>query len=160
MMTTTSHGIDASNRSWTIQDLWDVTNGSEVGPKPVDPKAITAVERTAIDKWRNKDKEAKKEICLRVSDEYLVYIDQTTTAPELQAGLQAIFQSKVAIGMVNLHRAFFRTFAEDGANMEKHVQKLQGIYLQLNARGQLMSDGDLSNMLLTSLTPGPCLSLQ
>ena len=35
--------------------------------------------------------------------------------------------------------------------MEKHVRKLCGLYQQLNARGQLVTDEDLANTLLTSL---------
>ena len=35
--------------------------------------------------------------------------------------------------------------------MEEHIQKLHGIYLQLNARGHVISDDDLSNTLLTSV---------
>ena len=105
----------------------------------------------AFNEWKKKDKKAKKEICLRISDEYLVNIDQITTTPELWAKLQAIFESKAAVGIVNIHREFFRTFAEDGANMEEHVHKLCGLYQQLNARGQLVTDEDLANTLLTSL---------
>ena len=44
-------------------------------------------------------------------DEYLVYIDQITTTPELWAKLQAIFKSKVAVGIVNIRQEFFQTFA-------------------------------------------------
>jgi gag-polypeptide of LTR copia-type len=35
--------------------------------------------------------------------------------------------------------------------MEEHVLKLRGLQQHLNARGQLVMDTDLSNMLLTSL---------
>ena len=56
----------------------------------------------APNEWEKKDKKAKKEICLRISDEYLVYVDQITTTLELWAKLQAIFESKVAVGVVNI----------------------------------------------------------
>ena len=42
-------------------------------------------------------------------------------------------------------------FTEDGANMEEHVRKLCGLYQQLSTRGQLISDEDFANTLLTSL---------
>ena len=35
--------------------------------------------------------------------------------------------------------------------MKEHIRKLWGIYLQLNARGHVISDDDLSNTILTSL---------
>ena len=123
----------------------------ELELQPIEPWAVTQVERMALNEWKKKDKKAKKEICLRISDEYLVYIDQITTTPELWAKLQAIFESKAAVGIVNICREFFRTFAKDGANTEEHVHKLHGLYQQLNARGQLVTDEDLANTLLTSL---------
>ena len=83
-------------------ELWELTSGMEAEPELADLKAITSAEQTAINEWRKKDKKVKKEICLRVSDEYLVYIDQTTTASKLWTGLQTIFQSKAAVSMVNL----------------------------------------------------------
>ena len=61
------------------------------------------------------------------------------------------FESKGAISIVNLHCDFFCTFAEDGANMEEHVCKLQGLKQELNAQGQLITDTDFPNTLLTSL---------
>ena len=112
---------------------------------------VSEGEKQAIADWRKKDKRAKKEICLRISDEYLVYIDQTMTVSELWTRLQSIFKSKAAVGVVNLHQEFFRTFTEDGANMEKHVHKLRGLYQQLNAQGQVISDADFLNTMLTSL---------
>ena len=132
-------------------DLWAITNGTEPELQPIDPQAVTQVERMALNEWKKKDKKVKKEICLRISDEYLVYIDQITTTPELWAKLQAIFESKAAVGIVNICWEFFRTFAEDGANMEEHIRKLHGLYQQLNARGQLVTNEDLANTLLTSL---------
>ena len=42
-------------------------------------------------------------------------------------------------------------FAEDGANMEEHIQKLHRLYQQLSARGQLISNEDFANTLLTLL---------
>ena len=62
---------------WILDDLdlWDITNGTEMMPEPVDPCVPTQVECNAINAWKKKDKKAWKEICLRISDEYLVYID-------------------------------------------------------------------------------------
>ena len=125
------------------QELWDVTNRSELEPKPTNPKAVTPAEQTAIDDWKRRDKKAKRGISLWISDEYLIYIDQVSTASELWTGLQRIFQSKAAIGTIHLHQEFFWTFTEDGANIEEHIWILQGIYLQLNARGHVISDDDL-----------------
>ena len=89
---------------WILDDLelWEITNGTETMPEPVDPQAPTQAEQNIINEWKKKDKKARKEICLRISDAYLVYIDQNTTTPELWTRLQGIFQSKAANGIVNL----------------------------------------------------------
>ena len=120
---------------WILDDLdlWTVANGTERLPVPADPTAATPAELANIAEWKRRDKKARKEICLRVSDEYLVYIDQVTTAPELWATLQTIFESKATVGITLLWRELFRTVAKDGANMEEHIRKLRGLYLQINA---------------------------
>ena len=115
-------------------DLWDVTIGREMEPLLANADKITAIEQQEINDWRKRDKKAKKEICLRVADEQLVYINQTMTT---FASLQAIFESKGAVGIINLRWDFFWTFAKDSANMEEHMQKLCGIQQELNAWGAL-----------------------
>ena len=132
-------------------DLWPLVDGTEKEPEPVDVRNPTADEKRAVEEWRKRDKKTRKEICLRVSDKYLVYIDQTMTAREIWTRLQGIFESKAAVGIVNIRHEFFRTFAKDSTNIEEHVRKLRGLYLQLNARGQMVSGDNLSNTLLTSL---------
>lgn len=73
------------------------------------------------------------------------------TGHEIWVRLQDIFESRGAVGVVNLRREFFRTFAEDGANMEEHIRKLRGLWQELSACGQSISDSDFAKTLLTSL---------
>ena len=87
-----------------------------------------------ITEWKKKDKKACREICPQISDEYLVYIDQNTAILELGTRLQGFFQSKAAIGIVNLCCEFFWTFTVDSTNMEEHVCKLHGLHQQLNCK--------------------------
>src|SRR6266481_3793723 len=42
-------------------------------------------------------------------------------------------------------------FAQEGENMEEHIQKLRGLQQTLHAMGELISDWDFSNTLLMSL---------
>src|SRR5882672_12726039 len=42
-------------------------------------------------------------------------------------------------------------FAQEGENMEDHIRKLHGLQQTLHAMGELISDWDFSNTLLTSL---------
>jgi gag-polypeptide of LTR copia-type len=119
---------------WILDDqnLWDLTSGTEMKPTSASEDKVTTEEGLAIAEWKKKDKKARKEICLRISDEYLVYINQTM-APDIWTRLQGIFESRAAVGIVNIRREFVRTFAEDGTNMEEHVRKLRGLHQQLNA---------------------------
>ena len=66
---------------WILDDLelWDVTTGAELMPMPADSAAVTAAEKQAIVVWKKQDKKAHKEICLRISDEYLVYMNESPT---------------------------------------------------------------------------------
>lgn len=133
------------------QDLWGITIGLEKKPTPADATKVKPEEDLAIAEWTRKEKKARKEICLRISDEYLVYIDQTMTAPDVWIKLQGIFESKASVGLTHIRREFFRTMAEDGTNMEEHIRKLHGLHQQLKARGQDITDTEFTNTLLTSL---------
>ena len=123
----------------------------EAEPTPVDLNNVTEAERQVIADWKRKDKKVRKEICLCISDEHLIYIDQFMGSHTIWTRLQGIFKSKGAVRIVNLCQDFFCTFAEDRANMEEHVHKLQGLGQELSACGQLITDAGFSNTLLTSL---------
>lgn len=88
------------------QDLWDLTNRTEMELTPIDDK-VTTQEGLAIAEWKKKDKKARKEICLRISDEYLVYINQNMTAPDIWTRLQGIFKSRAAVSIINICCEFF-----------------------------------------------------
>ena len=126
-------------------DLWDIANGNEFKPIPADANNVQAAERQAMADWAKKDKKTRKENFLRISDERQVYIDDAMTGHEIWTRLQDIFEPRGAVGVINLRREFFRTFAEDGANMEEHVRKLRGLRQELNACGQPISDSDFAN---------------
>ena len=72
----------------------------------------------------SEERRAKREIGLCISNEYLIYIDETMTASELWTRLQGIFDLKATVGVINIWREFFQMFANDGPNMEEHIQKL------------------------------------
>ena len=105
----TSHKIDPLNGDnyaawqcclkWILddQDLWDITIGIEAEPTLTDPNNVTVAERQAIADWKRKDKKARKEICLHISDEHLIYIDQFMGSHTIWTRLQGIFESKGAV---------------------------------------------------------------
>ena len=131
------------------QDLWGITIGLEKKPIPVDAMKVGSEEALVIVEWMRKEKKARKEICLRISDEYFVYIDQTMTALDVWIKLQGIFEALV--GLMYIRWEFFQTLAEDGTNFEEHIQKLHSLHQQLKARGQDITDTEFTNTLLTLL---------
>jgi Domain of unknown function (DUF4219) len=99
---TTSYKIDLLNGDnytawrrrlkWILddQDLWEVTTGTEAESVPAKTETVTPAEQQAITEWKKRGERARKEICLRISDEYLVYIDQIMTAPDIHAMYQLV----------------------------------------------------------------------
>ena len=133
-------------------ELWDIATGMEMEPIPIDTNKVKPKERQAIVDWEKKDKKAHKEIYLCISDEYLVYVNKSMTATEMWTRLQGIFESRAAVGIVNLQCDYLQTIAEEGTNIEEHIWTLQELQQQLNARGHLITNADFTNMCLTSLS--------
>ena len=77
-------------------DLLDVTISREMELLLANADKITVIKQQEINDWRKKDKKVKKEICLRVADEQLVYINQTMSAFAVWTSLQAFLNQKVS----------------------------------------------------------------
>ena len=101
--------------------------GVDKGPEPVDTNSITAAEWQGIVDWEWKDQQAYAAICLRINDDYMVYTHNTTTSKGVWDALTTIFEASGPIGIINTQHEFFRTFAQEGKNMEEHVHKLCGL---------------------------------
>src|SRR6266481_7772536 len=99
--------------------------------------------------WDRKDQQAYAAICLRISDDYIVYTYNTTTLKGVWDALTTIFEASGPIGIINMRREFFRTFSQEGENMEEHIRKLRGLQQMLHMMGELILDWDFSNTLLT-----------
>src|SRR6266481_7707710 len=112
---------------------------------------VTAVERQEMTEWYRKDQQAYAAICLQISDDYIVYTYDMTTSKGVWDALMTIFEASGPIGIINTRHEFFRTFAQEGENMEEHIRKLHGLQQTLHTMGELISDRDFSNTLLTSL---------
>ena len=81
----------------------------------------------------------------------MVYTHNTTTSKGVWDALTTIFEASGPIGIINTQHEFFRTFAQEGENMEEHVRKLRSLQQTLHMMGELISDHNFSNTLLTSL---------
>jgi len=122
------------------QDLWGHVTGVDKRPEPVDTNAVTPAEQQEIIDWDRKDQQAYAAICLRISDDYIVYTYNTTTSKGVWDALATIFEASGLIGIINTQREFFQTFAQEGENMEEHIRKLRGLQQTLHTMGELISD--------------------
>src|SRR6266481_3898951 len=93
------------------QDLWGYVTGVDKQPEPVDMNTVTAVERQEMTEWDQKDQQAYAAICLRISNDYIVYTYNMTTSKGVWDALVTIFEASRLISIINTRREFFRTFA-------------------------------------------------
>ncbi len=57
--------------------------------------------------WDQKDQQANVAICLRISDDYIVYTYNTTTSKGVWDALAMIFEASGLIGIINMRREIF-----------------------------------------------------
>ena len=74
------------------QDLWPFVNEEAKELELVDPRHPTVQECEVRVEWMKKGRKVKRGMGLQISDEYLVYIDETMTALELWTRLQDVPQ--------------------------------------------------------------------
>jgi len=89
------------------QDLWGHVTGVDKRPEPVDTNVVTPAEQQEIIDWDRKDQQAYVAICLRISDDYIVYTYNTTTSKGVWDTLATIFEASGPIGIINTRREFF-----------------------------------------------------
>src|SRR5882724_5503085 len=106
------------------QGLWGYVTSDVTQPVPVDTNTVTADERQQIAEWDCKDQQAYAAICLRISDNYIVYTYNTSTSKKVWDTFVTIFEASGPIGIINTRCEFFRTFAQEHKNMEEHIRKL------------------------------------
>ena len=75
------------------QDLWGHVTGNVVWPVPADVNMVTAAAQQSIDNWERKDQQAYAAICLQISDKYIIYTYNMTTAKKVWDTLMTIFEA-------------------------------------------------------------------
>ena len=132
---------------WVLikQELWGHVTRNMAWPVLADVNVVTAAEQQSIDDWEWRDQQAYVAICLRISDEYIVYTYNTTTATKVWDTLMTIFEANGLISIINTWQEFFHTFAQEGKNMKEHIRKLHGLQQMLHMMGELISDWDFSH---------------
>ncbi|HEV7736914.1 MAG TPA: hypothetical protein VGO47_06020 [Chlamydiales bacterium] len=134
-------------------DLFTHITKPQERPVPIEGATITADVIAAQKEWDRRDEKARREIGMRIGNEFMVYARGERTSASLWTRLTSIFESSEAINVLTIRREFFRTQAEEGVDIEEHTRKIRHMYLSLMVRGVVISDRDFCNVLLTSLPP-------
>ena len=95
------------------QSLWEHALGEAEMLVPADPNKVTGPEWKVIADWTRKDQQAFAAISLCISNDYLVYTYNAMTARSVWLALLTIFQARGPLGIINVRRDFFCTFAEE-----------------------------------------------
>ncbi|QRW23066.1 Copia protein [Rhizoctonia solani] len=81
--------------------------------------------------WIKADRKALSNIRLRVDRSVLTHIQGCTTATNAWSTLEATFQVKGTVGLIDLQRQFFSHWMTDGEDIEEHIQQMRGWYQQI-----------------------------
>ncbi|HEV7735885.1 MAG TPA: hypothetical protein VGO47_00690, partial [Chlamydiales bacterium] len=132
-------------------ELWKIVLGEEKRPVPAKPDTPTESELQKISAWDEKDRKTLSAIILRVSDEYLVYLDSIPSAAEAWKKLRNIFESRGPLTITHLWRRLYRLQAPENSDLENHVRQLEDIMRSLRNRGENIEDGTIKNLILASM---------
>ena len=105
MLTNTNYSMWKLKLCWVLieQDLWGHVTGNVAQPVPANVNVVTAAEQQVIDNWEQKDQQAYAAICLCISNKYIVYTYNMTTAKKVWDTLMTNFEASGPIGIINTH---------------------------------------------------------
>src|SRR5438552_3166758 len=161
---------ESNYRSWSQvveshlddQDLWEVVKGDEAKPvSPVDPPTsatpearqqyTTAKEEydTTMAVWTKKAKKARKLIISTISPSVMTYVEGTRDPAEMWAILEGRYRPKTRVTLRQLQRQFNTIkMIDDDGDMEKHLQKIERLKLQIEEQGEQISPSSYISVLL------------
>src|SRR5437667_2486088 len=161
---------ESNYRSWSQvveshlddQDLWEVVKDDEAKPvSPVDPPTsatpearqqyTTAKEEydTAMAVWTKKAKKARKLIISTISPSVMTYVEGTRDPVEMWAILEGRYRPKTRVTLRQLQRQFNTIkMIDDDGDMEKHLQKIERLKLQIEEQGEQISPSSYISVLL------------
>jgi len=112
---------------------------------------LTPEEEQVIANWELKDQQVLAAIILRVSDDYLVYLDSLPSAKAAWEKLINIFGSKGSLTVTNLWHCLYRLQAEEDTLMEDHIRQPQEYLRVLHNHGETIEDHTIVNIIFASL---------
>jgi hypothetical protein len=165
---------ESNYRSWSQiieshlddQDLWGVVTGKETTPTP--PSAATTEVQpsssltqqspsvttprdyeTQLELWSKKVKRARKIIISTISPSIMVYVEGRKDPAEMWKILEERYKPKTRVTLRQLQRQFNTIkLSDDDGDMEKHLQKVEGLKRQIEEQGEEISDSSYISILL------------
>ena len=116
------------------------------------PKAIEPNNPSGGD-FGKQDSKAQDIITSYVSDNYLEYIQDETSAYEMWKVLIENFERKSCQSQTLVRRELANLKLQDGAELSAHLLKFDSLVRELKAAGGTPSDGDRVSQLFISLPP-------
>src|SRR5256885_15804385 len=102
-----------------------------------------------LELWSKKVKRARKIIISTISSSIMVYVEGKRDPAEMWKTLEERYKPKTRVTLCQLQRQF-NTFklSDDDRDMEKHLQKVEGLKRQIEEQGEKISDSSYISVLL------------
>src|SRR5271169_6587745 len=162
---------ESNYRSWSQvveshlddQDLWEVVKGIDKKPeRPVTPTTSTSTSQTTeltaaetaeyenkLETWTKKAKKARKMIISTISPSVMTYVEGTRDPAEMWEILEGRYRPKTRVTLRQLQRQFNTIkMVDDDGDMEKHLQKIERLKLQIEEQGEQISPSSYISVLL------------
>jgi hypothetical protein len=120
-------------------------------PTMADPDNPTADEKKDIRAWERREAKTRSQITLSLAADQMIYIEGCETAWEMWKSLCDAKEPKGFLGVMTARRQLYRTNAEEGTDIEEHIQQFRRVVAQLNAIGSPVHNQEFIILLATSM---------
>jgi len=141
-------------------DLWDYVTGEAKAPTLPAPntgeddaayKTRIAAEITKLNEWKKKDGRAKRAMRLRINGTLLLHFVNVETSYKLWFSISEYFRPTTLMGPVLLKRKLATLKLQDGDDMQKHLDAIDELVIDLSVLEHPIDDTELVTNLLLSL---------
>ena len=107
-----------------------------------------------LELWSKKVKRARKIIISTISPSIMVYVEGKRDPTEMWKTLEERYKPKTRVTLCQLQRQFNTIkLSDDDGDMEKHLQKVEGLKRQIEEQGEEISDSNYISILLNCAPP-------
>lgn len=142
------------------KDLWEVVKGIEKKPtapatptnsSSTDQEVATTEYESKLEQWTKKAKKARKMIISTITASVMTYVEGVRDPAEMWKILEERYNPKTRVTLRQLQRQFNTIKMEDNdGDMEKHLQQVERLKLQIEEQGEKVSESFYTSILLNS----------